>query len=290
MKEFEQQQPWHETPIRVIGLEVNPEKDPTGTIKLEVLKLLKEFFQEATIQEVSSREKNLEIPLAKIDLYVVLGGDGTFLASARRLHGLGVPMIGINIGTLGFLTAVEYKDLGHALEMIQKGQYTIEERHMLTAQFEMSGQREEFVAMNDVVVTKGSLGRMMTYQVYIDGHHATTFRGDGVVFATPTGSTAYNLSAGGPIVYPTIKAISMTAICPHSLGVRNLIISGDSKILVKVSGDVANYNLSVDGQQNFNIEINRSVRIEDSGHTARIIRLDNYDYFDVLNEKIVNKA
>lgn len=275
--------------IRFIGLEVNPDKDPDGSSHRKIKALLYQYFPGCAIQDIKNSEA-ADLSLHELDIYIVLGGDGSFLSAARRIHGKNIPTMGINTGTLGFLTAVEYPDAERAFQLIRDGKYTIEHRHMLKTRFVADDQTEEFVAMNDVVVTKGSLGRILTYQVFIDGHHATTFRGDGVIFATPTGSTAYNLSAGGPIVYPTLNAISMTAISPHTLGVRNMVVAGDSKIVVRVIGDVSSYQLAVDGQQNFDVDTNRTIEISDSGHRAHIIRLDGYDYFDVLRKKIVYKA
>lgn len=278
----------HDNKFKNIGLGINLDKDPEGQVNIEIQALIQKYLPWAKIRLIDTDHPNQR--LDDLDLFIVLGGDGTFLSAARLIHGRNIPMFGINIGTLGFLTAVEYSDAQKAFSLLRDGYYTIEHRHMLRTRFFADEKMEEFVAMNDVVVTKGSLGRMMTYRVYVDGHYATTFRGDGVIFATPTGSTAYNLSAGGPIVYPTINAISMTAISPHTLGVRNLVVSGDSKIMVQVKGDVASYNLSVDGQQNFNIDTFRSIEITDSGHRAHILRMDGYDYFDVLRKKIVFKA
>ncbi|KAF5067810.1 NAD(+)/NADH kinase [Proteiniclasticum sp. QWL-01] len=275
--------------IRVIGLGINRDKDPDELIQNKIQDLLSQYFPQCEIVAFDSYE-HPTVDLLDLDLFVVLGGDGTFLSAARLIHGLEIPMLGINIGTLGFLTAVEYLDAEKAFQLIRDGRYTIEHRHMLKTRFMADDVVEEFVAMNDVVVTKGSLGRIMNYRIFIDGHHATSFRGDGVIFATPTGSTAYNLSAGGPIVYPTVNAISMTAISPHTLGVRNMVIAGESQITVQVKGDVSSYNLSVDGQQNFNIDTNRTIEITDSGHRAHIVRLDGYDYFDVLRKKVVYKA
>ena len=271
-----------------IGLGINLDKDPDGQVQKRIQELISKYLPTAKIHLIDPSHPQLEFE--DLDLFIVLGGDGTFLSAARLIHGRNIPMFGLNIGTLGFLTAAEYSDAEEAFGLLRDGRYTIEHRHMLKTRFYADEKVEEFVAMNDVVVTKGSLGRMMTYRVFVDNQYATTFRGDGVIFATPTGSTAYNLSAGGPIVYPTINAISMTAICPHTLGVRNLVVSGDSKIMVQVKGDVAGYNLSVDGQQNFNIDTFRAIEITDSGHRAHILRLDDYDYFDVLRKKIIFKA
>lgn len=274
--------------FNIIGLGINQDKDPDGLVNVRIQELIGKYLPRATVRLID--REHLSQSLEHLDLFIVLGGDGTFLSAARLIHGRDIPMFGINIGTLGFLTAVEYLDAEKAFQLLSEGRFSIEHRHMLRTRFIADEQTEEFVAMNDVVVTKGSLGRIMTYSVFVDDHLATAFRGDGVIFATPTGSTAYNLSAGGPIVYPTINAISMTAISPHTLGVRNLVVSGDSKIMVQVKGDVAGYNLSVDGQQNFNIDTDRSIEITDSGHRAHIVRLDGYDYFDVLRKKVVYKA
>lgn len=275
--------------IHGIGLAVNKEKDPDRSLQKKIKELIVKYFPQGQIQVVDSNEP-FEGKIRDMDLFVVLGGDGTFLSAARRLHGFSIPMLGINIGTLGFLTAVEYSEAEMAMRLLREGRYTIEHRHMLRTRFVTDEKAGDFVAMNDVVVTRGSLGRMMTYRILIDGHHATTFRGDGVIFSTPTGSTAYNLSAGGSIIYPTINAISMTAISPHTLGVRNMIVSGDSRIVVQVQGDSASYHISVDGQRNFSIDLALPIEIADSGHQAHIIRLDGYDYFDVLRRKIVYKA
>lgn len=279
----------HLKQIRTVGLNVNRDKDPDGHVLASMVELIQRYFPETVIQFVDNSE-HPEVEVGELDLFIVLGGDGTFLSAARLIHGRDIPMLGINIGTLGFLTAVEYSDAERSFRQIRDRRCSVEHRHMLRTRFIADEITEEFVAMNDIVVTKGSLGRIMTYRIYIDGHHATSFRGDGVIFATPTGSTAYNLSAGGPIVYPTINAISMTAISPHTLGVRNMVIAGESKIVVQVHGDVAGYNLSVDGQRNFNIDTHRTIEITDSGHLAHIVRLDGYDYFDVLRKKIVYKA
>ncbi|MFB0917645.1 MAG: NAD(+)/NADH kinase [Clostridiaceae bacterium] len=275
--------------MKVIGIGVNKEKDKDGSICSEIQSKVKDFYPDSEIIIIIDNDVN-NVDLDKLDLLLVLGGDGTLLAAARKLSGRNVPILGINIGTLGFLTSIEVNEVDKALSLLKSGDYVIEERNMLKTKFSTSNTIETFIALNDVVVTKGTNGRMMKYEIFIDGNFATSFRGDGVIFATPTGSTAYNLSAGGPILYPTLNAISMTAISPHSLGVRNLIIEGQAKIEVRVEGDLSSFQLSIDGQQNFNISTDKSVEITDSGFKTRIIRLNGYDYFDVLRKKIVYKA
>lgn len=275
--------------MKVIGISVNREKDRSGDICLEIQSKVKEFYPDSEIIIIPDNDVKNE-DLDRLNLLLVLGGDGTLLAAARKLSGRNVPILGINIGTLGFLTSIEVNEVDKALSLLKNEDYVIEERNMLKTTFSTSNTIETFIALNDVVVTKGTNGRMMKYEIFINGNFATSFRGDGVIFATPTGSTAYNLSAGGPILYPTLNAISMTAISPHSLGVRNLIIEGQAKIEVRVEGDLSSFQLSIDGQQNFNISTDKSVEITDSGFKTRIIRLNGYDYFDVLRKKIVYKA
>lgn len=275
--------------MKKIGIGINTEKDPEGKIEKEVIEKVGNYFKGASIK-VFRNNKGLEEDFKGLSMYLVLGGDGTFLAAARKIHGIEIPILGINIGTLGFLTSVEYGDIDHALKMLVDGKYSIEKRNMIKVSFDTDNGLSELIAMNDIVVSKGSLGRMMKYEVIVDGNYATSFRGDGLIFATPTGSTAYNLSSGGSIVYPTLSAITMTAISPHSLGVRNMVLNSTAKIRVTVTGDVKSYNLAVDGQRNFNIDSGRYVEIEDSGAYSMVIRLDDYNYFDVLRRKIIYKA
>lgn len=273
----------------VFGIAVNQDKDKDGKVKEFIINTTKEIFNDAKIVLMTLDEQDEE-RLDNIDIYVVLGGDGTILAAARRLHGKKIPILGVNIGHLGFLAAVEVSSYKNALELIKDKKYSIEKRTMIKASFIINGKEVKYIAMNDIVITKGSLGRILKYDVEIDKNYATSFRGDGLIFSTPTGSTAYNLSAGGPIVYPTVKAISMTAICPHTIGLRNFIINSSSKVQVSVIGDVDSYYISIDGQENFNLPINTKINITESQYYAQILRLDNYDYFDVLRKKIVNKA
>lgn len=272
-----------------IGLAINKEKDKDGKFREYIESVTKKVFPDSRLV-ILSLDENDEEKLDSLDLYIVLGGDGTILAAARRLHGRDIPILGVNIGNLGFLAAVEVSEYERALLMIKDKKYSKEKRTMLKANFSKNGKEVTLIAMNDIVITKGSLGKILKYEISIDGNYATSFRGDGVIFSTPTGSTAYNLSAGGPIVYPTVKAISMTAICPHTLGLRNMIINSTSHTRINVTGGTDSYFISVDGQENFNIPIDTPIYITESGYFANILRLDDYDYFDVLRKKIVFKA
>lgn len=271
------------------GIAVNKDKDKHGTLKKSIIKTTEKLFPDSRIIILNLDETD-DIYLDDLDYYIVLGGDGTILAAARRLSGRNVPILGVNIGHLGFLAAVESSEYENALNMIKNGKFSVEKRTMIKASYIREGKEVNVVAMNDIVITKGSLGKIMKYEICIDGNYATSFRGDGVIFATPTGSTAYNLSAGGPIVYPTVRALAVTAICPHTLGLRNMIVNADSIIKVTVESELDRYFISVDGQENSSIPISTPIFITESEHSANILRLDDYDYFDVLRKKIVYKA
>lgn len=273
----------------IFGIAINKDKDKTGEIKKSIIETTNKVFPDSEIRIMNLDEKD-NLLLDGMDCYIVLGGDGTILAAARRLHGTEIPILGVNIGHLGFLAAIEINEYEEALKLVKEKKYQIEKRTMIKAFLNNKGVSEEFIAMNDIVITKGSLGKIMRYEISIDNNYATGFRGDGIILATPTGSTAYNLSAGGPIVYPTVKAISMTAICPHTLGLRNFIINSSSLIEVSVFADVDSYFISIDGQENFNISTDTKIYITESKHHANIVRLDGYDYFNVLRQKIVYKA
>ena len=171
----------------------------------------------------------------KVDLIVVLGGDGTLLSVARLVDGLGVPILGVNLGGLGFLTATTLEALFPTLEAVLRGEYEAEERLVLVAELMRGGTRvTEHLALNDVVVAKGALGRLIDLDVRADGEPMTASRADGLIIATPTGSTAYSFSAGGPLVDHSIEAILMTPVASHSLFARTMVLAPDSEVKVRV--------------------------------------------------------
>ena len=166
----------------------------------------------------------------QVDLLLVLGGDGTLLSVARLVGDLGVPILGVNLGGLGFLTALTAEELFPALEAYLNRELVIEERMMLGAAVYRQGERlSEYVALNDVVITKSAMSRIIRLEVAVDGQFATGYRADGLIISTPTGSTAYCLSAGGPIVFPTMDAVVLTPICSHTLTNRPIVLPADSR-------------------------------------------------------------
>jgi NAD+ kinase len=220
-------------------------------------------------------------------LAVVLGGDGTLLAAARALAHADVPLLSVNLGSLGFLTEVPLAELYATLDAWCTGCASIEVRSMIRADLVCSkGNRRSFDALNDVVVAKGSIARMADYAVSIDGRQVAVFRADGVILSTPTGSTAYNLAAGGPIVMPTVNAMLVTPICPHLLTIRPILVPGESAISVKVTGVPNETYLTVDGQEAVPMHVGDEVHCRRSAYSVRLLRLRENGLFDVLRSKL----
>jgi len=227
-----------------------------------------------------------EIPRA-VDIIIVFGGDGTLLSVARLVGNARVPILGVNLGTLGFLTVVTLDELYPALETILAGRHRLDSRSMLKADVRQNGTREPvtFHALNDVVVNKGALGRMISLHVWINGDFTSSFLADGMIVSTPTGSTAYSLSAGGPIVYPALDAITLTPICPHTLTHRPLVIPARGKVgIVLHSGE--DVTLTIDGQVGVSLEVGAEVICTESDYRVDLIQPTERNFFEVLHQKL----
>jgi NAD+ kinase len=224
---------------------------------------------------------------AASDLIVVLGGDGTMIAAARLLDNRDVPVIGVNYGSLGYLTEVRIEELIPAVEAVLTGQYGIDRRLMLAAELRRGDEallRNR--VLNDVVISKSALARIIEIETWLDGQFVNRFRADGLIVSTPTGSTAYNLSAGGPIIYPSMGAVVITPICPHTLSNRPLVVPDDATVeLVLLTGkeEVA---LTLDGQVGYPMEQDDRVRITKSRTTFNLVQPTSRNYFEVLRGKL----
>jgi len=230
-----------------------------------------------------------KLPERKPDLAVVLGGDGTLLAAARAFAHTNVPLLSVNLGSLGFLTEVPLGDLYTTLEAWCDGCATIEERSMMRAELFCAGQGKvtrRWDALNDVVVAKGTIARMADFAVEIDKQPVATFRADGVIVTTPTGSTAYNLAADGPIVMPNVNCMVVTPICPHLLTIRSIVVPGESAISVKVVGVPNETYLTVDGQEAVAMHVGDEVHCCRSEYSVRLLRLKPNGLFNVLRSKL----
>ncbi|MGH7814307.1 MAG: NAD(+)/NADH kinase [Candidatus Binataceae bacterium] len=225
----------------------------------------------------------------RADLIVVLGGDGTLLGVARMAAARAIPILGVNLGGLGFLTEVAVKEARAALERVLAGDFEVERRIMLEAILERPGARagrpESFQALNDVVINKRPAGRMLQLEVSASGNRFCTYRADGLIVATPTGSTAYALSAGGPIVYPTLDAIVLAPICPHMLTNRPVVLPDTFEIEIRVRTPGGDTAVIVDGQESAHLGAADKIRICRGRHRVSLVR-SAHPYFEIWRDKL----
>ncbi len=227
-----------------------------------------------------------EMGARPLDLMIVLGGDGTLLSAARVTAAIDVPLLGVNLGTLGFLTEISPQSLFTVLEAIAKGQATVERRFLMQCDLLRGDEiRGSYLVFNDAVVNKTTLARLNTYDLYIDKAFVSSYRADGMIVATPTGSTAYSLSAGGPVLMPTVNALVVTPVAPHSLTHRPLVVpdSAEIEILLRSEEEVA--YLSLDGQPGMDLSDGDRVRCRRSQHQVNLFRTGS-DFFQVLRSKL----
>jgi len=232
-----------------------------------------------------------EVPTEKlaavVDLILVLGGDGTMIATARMIEDLEVPVLGINYGGLGYLTEFRIEELYSALESILEGNYRLDKRVMLRT---LHQRGDEVInsnrVLNDVVINKSALARIIEIDAYLNDQFVNSFRADGLIVSTPTGSTAYNLSAGGPVIFPSMNAILITPICPFTLSNRPIVVPDDAVIELRLKTDQEEVALTLDGQVGFPLKIGDRVVIQKSETTFNLIQPSNRNYFDVLRDKL----
>ena len=224
-----------------------------------------------------------------VDWVVVLGGDGTLLGAARKVGKYGVPILGVNLGGLGFLTSIPLKGLYPAIERMLKGELEVESRLMLeTKVLRMEEEICRFLVLNDAVINKGPLARIIDLDVFINEQFLTTFRADGLIISTPTGSTAYNLSAGGPILYPTMANYILTPICPFTLSNRPIILPDSDTICIKMGKESEEkVSLTLDGQVGFEFFYGDEVMIHKSSEGIKLIKSPDQSYFEILRAKLM---
>ncbi len=222
------------------------------------------------------------------DLILVFGGDGTFLSIARHMVSRSVPILGINLGHLGFLTEFTEDTIYDELKRICKGEYSIQNKAMLDTSVIRAGKAIfSRPVLNDAVITNADIARILDTELTIDGISAAAIKADGMIVSTPTGSTAYSLAGGGPIVHPTVEASTITAICPHSLTIRPIVVPIASKISVKVAKKSGKALLTLDGQFGYDLEPGDIVQVtEFTKHRLQVIRPEGLEYFDVLRNKL----
>ena len=278
--------------VKTVGLIINIFKKPIIEIGLQVIQLLNArqvrtiaIGEEAEALGLAPTEKDDFCQMAQVVL--VIGGDGTMLRAARTVYGREIAILGINQGYLGFQTEIEVEQLAESLEQLLQGAYTVERRMMLTAQVYRNGVCiADVSALNDLVVTKGALSRIIKMELYLEDKLVEKYHGDGLIFSTPTGSTGYSLSANGPIVYPNMDLCIVTPICPHSLIARPLIFSPEHTLTLRLDANNAPAMLTVDGQNGVELKQGDWIQISKAEHDTYLLVLEKRNFFAVLREKL----
>ena len=280
--------------VRRVGIALKPNKPEAGPIVQELIAWLRQRDREVLLDPEASaacpacgtgRPRTELAALA--DLIVVLGGDGTILALSRLIGSRRVPILGVNLGGLGFLTEVTLPELFPTLEAVLRGEGDVSHRRMLTAQVRRGAEGAgDYEALNDIVITKTAPSRIVELETYVNGEYVATYRADGLIVASPTGSTAYCLSAGGPILYPTLPALVVIPICPHTLTNRPLVVPDSARIEVVHRSAGEDVHLTVDGQVDVPLRHLDAVVVGRSAHSITLIKSPKLNYFELLRTKL----
>ncbi|GMA60634.1 NAD(+)/NADH kinase [Alicyclobacillus fastidiosus] len=277
--------------MRKIALLYNPTKAQACSIRDELNRLLTDGGIAVTHVAVDHATDILEVEpeIRFVELAMVLGGDGTLLGVARQLAPHNIPLLGINIGHLGFLTESEPSQLRPAVSRIIQNEYNLEHRMMLEAEVYRNGELlSKFTALNEVGTGKGAFARMVTVDVHVDGVYVDTYRGDGVIISTPTGSTAYSLSCGGPIVSPNLQVMVMTPVCPHTLFSRPCVIDAQQVVKLTVRASHSDLGMTVDGQQGVHVLSGDEIFVKKAPFDTTLVRWPDREFFGVLRSKLHN--
>jgi len=280
--------------MRFVAIVSKPQKEELSALLPELVLWMKAHGLNPILDPVSGNYTQSApviprhmLPAENPELVVVLGGDGTLLSAARVFAKTGIPILSVNLGSLGFLTEVRLSDLYSTLEGWCNQCYTVDCRFMLHS--ELWRDDEMFVeheAVNDVVVAKGAIARMGDFRVMLDDQIAAVFRADGVIVATPTGSTAYSLAANGPILVPDVDALIVSPVCPHLLTIRPMVVRGDARLSVRIEGVPDQTFLTVDGQEAIALRVGDELRCRRSDYAVKLVRLGATGFFDILRSKL----
>jgi len=227
-----------------------------------------------------------ELP-RKVELIIVLGGDGTLLSVARIAHEADVPILGVNLGSLGFLTEITLDELYDTLRSVLDNKYDFEQRMLLSANLMRNGECiEDHQVLNDVVINKGALARIVNLKVRVDGQYMTSYRADGLIIATPTGSTAYSLSAGGPIIHPSMHALVLCPICPFDLANRPIVVPDQSVLEVEITTPNEDVRVTLDGQEGYEFSAGDVLRVKKADNSVKLVQAKGKNYYQLLRKKL----
>ena len=269
----------------------NQEKDPDGRVAGALRETLKSYgFEAYVIAPLVPGTKYKKAELKEgTDCAIILGGDGTFLHGAKALSRGGIPIMGINLGNLGFLTAAEQQDTEKAVRQLAAGEYVIEKRTLLSADC-VERKDSEHKALNDVVIARSGFSRLIRLRLSVNGQVVQDYQGDGVIIATPTGSTGYSLSAGGPVVSPVAKTLVITPICPHMLSARPLVVSEDDRITVEILKSSRSMEqeafVTVDGDEVAGLTVGEHVNIVKAEDTISVVMLKDISFWEKVRAKL----
>jgi NAD+ kinase len=281
--------------IQTVGIVTKPQRPDVARVASDLVDWLGErqiraILENDTAVQIGRPDSGVRVEQlgSEADLIVVVGGDGTLLAAARLLDGRDVPILAINHGSLGFLTAAPLTELYPDLERTLRGEFASDRRMMMDTMIVRGGQRlEVHKALNDVVINKGTPARIIEVEARVNDQYVSTFRADGLIISTPTGSTAYNLSAGGPIVHPDVKALLLTPICSHTLTNRPIVLPADGRIAVTFkANDGQGVHATIDGQVAIPLELDDRLEVVASAAEVQLIAPAGKNYFDVLRGKL----
>ncbi len=280
--------------MQTIGIIANPQKPVAAETVRRLKQLLRRAGGTSHLERETARilgfgNRGATVPqLSKTcDLLIVLGGDGTILCVARELNGATTPILGVNLGSLGFLTSTPLEKLESAVRAVLRGEFTLSSRATLQMRVRRGARRFPIhYALNDVVLSRGSVSRVVKVEVSVDGQLLTEYYCDGIIFATPTGSTAYSMSAGGPILTPETSAFVITPICPHPFNDRPLVVPSDASATVRLMGVAGKPLLTVDGQVQKLLKMDDVVEITGGARRVQLVTLRGRSYYEVLREKL----
>lgn len=280
--------------IRRLGLVVNPDKPAARALARRAVALLTARRCEVWTHAATAEFARLSLPTCaseadlarQVDVLLVLGGDGTMLRVARDTAGANTPVLGVNLGTLGFLTAAAARGLAQTLDLLWSGECVVESRSLIEATASLVQGPVAELALNDFVISRGAVPRLIELEVRVNGELLTSYRGDGLIVSSPTGSTAYSLAAGGAVVSPLAEVFALTPICPHTLSNRSVIVRLDAQVEVLLRSQRVETFLAADGLMRAELTAGESVVIRRSPHAAYLVRLPGSSFFDTLRHKL----
>jgi NAD+ kinase len=275
--------------MKTVALISRPQKEEAIALAKELIAAFPDhtFLVEPHIATALSVKSSTNEELGAAELAVILGGDGTLIHGARIFRGKPVPIVGINLGSLGFMTEIPVSEAVATLKLVFDGKAKIDSRMKLTCRlFRGDTCLLEDEVLNDVVINKSALAKIAAHETWLDGSFVATYMADGVIFSTPTGSTAYSLSAGGPIVHPSVDCVVITPICPHALTQRPIVVPGDQPLSVRLTSDLQDYFLTIDGQSGHPLQKGDRIEVLKSPNRVLLVRNSTLDYFAILRTKL----